>query len=309
MIDEGSLHGGSTSIGRMRARARDRPLGSLVDLPLPETAISAAKILPTFVAEPLGEVWEIVLEVESRPGVLIRAQASIAAHGLTVVSGQSFTPGEGGRTGFRCLVHPSASASKEATLSVLLAIPGVIDASVEESQDGFLIATGFPLLSSSGSRLAAFNAPHLARLFCNLRNLLRSGGTALLYKQGELLGEQSWTDYIQRIGRPHVLHELGYMLRLYETMGWGRVELVSVDRAEGTAEVRVRDNFECLGVQEWNPVCHFFRGHLAGAFSALWQVGVDCFEEECSAQGHPACTYRISIRRQAPSPPTDALYS
>ena len=294
------MNGGVSSFGRLHPRSQDL-LGLDVLTELTQTGDSSAspKMLPTYLADLAEGVWEIAVVLEKRPGLLPRVQATIEQQGLTSTSVQAFAAPGAPRTSLRCLVRPLGSTSKEAVLSAVLATPGVIDASIEEDQGKIFVASGFPLVGLNGVRLTTFTATHLSGLCGDLQDVLGSGGSFLLYKQGLLLGERTWADYLERVGRPYALQEWAYVLRLYETMGWGRVELVSVHHLAGVAEVRVRDNFECLGRCADHPICQLFRGHLAGAFSALWQRPVDCIEEKCTAEGHPSCTYLIAIR--APS--------
>ena len=297
-MTEGSrMNEGSSSFGRLDPRSAE-VLGAA-----PPTEIThagdtstAPKVLPTYVAEPEEGVWEISVVLENRPELLPRLEETIEQQGLAMTSVQAFAPSGDSRTSFRCLARPSGSTSKEAALSAVLATPGVIDANIEEDQGRFFVASGFPLVGLNGVRLATFTASHLAGLCRDVQEALGSGGSFLLYKQGLLLGERTWNDYLERIGRPYGLLAGGYGMRLSETMGGGQVELVSVHHLSGVAEVRVRDSFECLGRSADHPVCQLFRGHLAGAFSALWQRPVDCFEEKCTAEGHSACTYLIAMR-------------
>ncbi|MEM5882261.1 MAG: 4-vinyl reductase [Candidatus Aenigmatarchaeota archaeon] len=68
-----------------------------------------------------------------------------------------------------------------------------------------------------------------------------------------------------------------------------------VEETENYVLVKIYDSFETFLVSEKQnePICHFFRGVLAGLTAVIWGREVkECVEEKCKAKGDEYCLFR-----------------
>jgi len=89
--------------------------------------------------------------------------------------------------------------------------------------------------------------------------------------------------------------ELGLFREMFSASGWGSVQVINFDQ-EAKRAIIVLDNspfVSALKNKSKLPVDIFFRGALAGAFSAFFCEDVDCVEVECAALLGERCKFII----------------
>ncbi|MFQ5838752.1 MAG: V4R domain-containing protein [Thermoplasmata archaeon] len=123
------------------------------------------------------------------------------------------------------------------------------------------------------------------------------GAAALLYQAGREAGLSN-CDFLVDIWEPKDEEEFfTAMTRHFRSTGLFSLDHVKIDRTEGTATVRVTNNFETIpfeGSAE-TPVCHFLRGLLCGIMEkVLQEEDLICDEMKCQAKGDDRCEIVIS---------------
>lgn len=88
---------------------------------------------------------------------------------------------------------------------------------------------------------------------------------------------------------------LEYINKLAKLMGWGEVDIDSLDVEEGTFEIRIlhptlpsvyrREEDEMAD----EPICHYIRGMMEQAMNALMDCEVECQETQCAAVEGDVC--------------------
>ncbi|MFH1239666.1 MAG: 4-vinyl reductase [Candidatus Diapherotrites archaeon] len=84
----------------------------------------------------------------------------------------------------------------------------------------------------------------------------------------------------------------------FTASGWGKIEKINFDVKEKRAIVSL-ENSPFASALRWKtnkPVDHFMRGLLAGFFSKLFNLEVDCVETKCAAMNHNSCEFIIKSR-------------
>ncbi|MEM3648113.1 MAG: hypothetical protein QW506_02985 [Thermoproteota archaeon] len=93
----------------------------------------------------------------------------------------------------------------------------------------------------------------------------------MLYYQGFAIGNRTYQAYREETGleKPE---ELAGFLKIYlKTMGWGIMDIVSLNVEKGEACIRIHQSFECeTGKDSETPYGHFTRGILAGYFTSIF---------------------------------------
>lgn len=127
-----------------------------------------------------------------------------------------------------------------------------------------------------------------------IRQAMGSGGGFLVHRQGMAFGQAAWKRYLGRIGTVRTRARLEYAFRVWTTVGWGRMRVLKLAIAAGTASLRLREGAECEGRQSAFPYSQFLRGYLAGAFSVIFGSEATCTETKCVAKGDDACEFEIA---------------
>ena len=84
----------------------------------------------------------------------------------------------------------------------------------------------------------------------------------------------------------------------FTASGWGKLEIIDIDSKEKRAILSL-ENSPFASALRWKtnkPVDHFMRGLLAGFFSKLFKLEVDCVETKCAAMNHNFCEFIIKSR-------------
>ncbi len=257
------------------------------------------KELPTILCSRGLHLWWISVGLENRIGILADVARVVSDLGLNIGSSQSWVAADG-RTGrWTCFAETRETLTAARIESALQRRPGVTDVAVESDHHGVLIAKGYPILSTIGSRLVAITASPFSAMLDEVRMTLGSGGAVLLYQQGKALGKVTWEGNFSTVGEAVVHEEAAYLLELYSTLGWGQLESVTIDEASKRAVVVVSDSFECASTSGGSSCCYFLRGHIAGFFETLWKVPIQAAETTCRGKGDPVCTFEMT-REAAP---------
>lgn len=99
---------------------------------------------------------------------------------------------------------------------------------------------------------------------------------------------------------PPMLKAVQFLEEYFTASGWGKLSHVQIDEVNHRAIMVVDENpvAHALQGQFAKPVDHVYRGVLAGIFSKLFAMDMDCVEHQCSAQGHKTCEFVIQAQHE-----------
>jgi bacteriochlorophyll 4-vinyl reductase len=126
-----------------------------------------------------------------------------------------------------------------------------------------------------------------------------SAALIILYEGGKACGEFSAKQMMNQL-RSSVEDLLQAIARRKEAEGWGTITFQNLD-VEGShphGRIIVQDSFEARGYgPSTTPICHFLRGYLAGALSAILtprarRHKVELVETKCAAKGDEHCEFQ-----------------
>ncbi|HMD79515.1 MAG TPA: V4R domain-containing protein [Nitrososphaerales archaeon] len=168
----------------------------------------------------------------------------------------------------------------------------VSDIQVQESKNGFIADTSFPLTWASGDRAVMLRVSMTKTIF-NVVRAVPGIGEEVLYRMGFESGKSTWQDLFARL-HPATKEALADNLGIYAAVGWGRPELVELDQVGRRARIAFAEGFECEGTATGKPYSHFTRGHLAGAISAYFKADLKCVETRCVSAAARYCEFLVS---------------
>jgi len=192
-----------------------------------------------------------------------------------------------------------ADISAEELADEVRRIKGVKDVKVISSQiEGFIADDFSCILRTGGDRCIILRKQGYKGLIANIRERFGTGGEAFLY----YIGFETGVEY----GKSH--REMGLELgvvdparifrfigtSLFNSVGFGRAEVINVSANPPEATLRIYDSFECeLGLETGKPCSQFIRGMLAGVLTALFNRKMKAEETKCIAKGDPYCEFTI----------------
>ncbi len=160
--------------------------------------------------------------------------------------------------------------------------------------DGLLASLPTNKLSMAGSRCIIYRKPVYEAFIKSVQAVFGIGGSAILYHLGIVLGKESFKDH-KRLAKDDNELLISIVENFFRSVGYGILEVRSVDLNKGRVTVRVYDNFECeLYKKSDKPSSQYVRGILLGWFQEfLDKKDIKILETKCIAKGDPYCEYEI----------------
>ena len=255
------------------------------------------RVIPLYTVRPGKRLVLVAAEIDDRPGTAANVLKVLAEAGVNVRHQQANVMRDAGYGTIRAVGEAPPSLVRDEFEAALRETPGVRFARVEESPRGFLVDAALPLRAHGGrERVLSLTTTYFAEMLDHMRSNLGSGGAVLVNEQGYALGKEAWTGYVEQVGADRLAADLGYAMQVLAAVGWGRPRIVSANLADGTAEVRLEESFECSGRKLGAPYSQFLRGYLGGAFEVLARRPVECAETQCVAKGDEACVFEVRAK-------------
>lgn len=244
----------------------------------------------------------IVARIMPVPGVLATITRVLADYNVRILS-LNFTSRGDMRYVTMFADFTKARAPVDVIVSRLRELGFVKDVVVssEGVSDLLIDVLAFPPTTDMGkTRLVLFSAELFSKLLCTLYTKFGTGGAALVFHEGRLVGEM----LASRLGiKPRSSREVvARALKVLQAMGLGIPEVVRYDPSTPYALIRVINGFEPLACRELGePSCHYTRGMLAGFFSKAWGVSVRCRELKCVGAGDDFCEFEVTSAELTPT--------
>lgn len=251
------------------------------------------KDIPVYVFNPIKKNYHVYLRLRNEIGAIAEASYILKKASISILGGiTSVSNGEGTWSFFAESQKNGLSASD---VSYLLAkAKHVIDVSVEEDSEGFLVDTTFPLRWNTGERAIMIRHAFIVSMLDTIREKFGSVGEAIIYEEGVILGREGFREIVKKLGPEFARRHIDQMVRFYNAVGWGKVEIVHCNILEPRILLWVHESFECSGHSSEGSYSRFFRGHLAGAFSSLFGREMECNEIRCISSGNNRCEFLIT---------------
>ena len=238
------------------------------------------------------------ITVEARlmpaPGILVKTASIITELGMRILS-LTFTA-RGGRRYVTAFVDLTESEYGLGDLVERLRREEFV-VRIESSEaefPGLLVDRHcFPLEAMGGEiRALLVPAETFSEIFAVMRERYGASAWVLAFHLGRLLGESIARRLMELVEAPP--EDMARLFaQVYTAYGWGKMEVRPLFLGRGI-RVAVEENFEALAYgRSLEPVCHFTRGVIAGAASAV--LGRECSVEEvkCRAMGDERCEFVV----------------
>ena len=130
-------------------------------------------------------------------------------------------------------------------------------------------------------------------LFGVIREELGPSASVIFYHIGIRAGRDAFKSHVKILkGKKDTASLVRLCEALWRTVGFGRLEIVSLDTQRGRAVARVYDNFECeMFKNSGEPQGYLTRGLLEGWFEGILGPELKSEETKCIAKGDPHCEF------------------
>lgn len=254
------------------------------------------KDVNVYLYNPAKRYFHIVIEMDNVPGALNNVLELMGKFRINVLGSFSSVDGSAKLGVWSGFVEDSDHTAAQLR-SGLAASPHVHDAMVVESNKGFLVdGVHFPLTFNTGDRAVMLDSKAVARMLANVMEEFGSGGSVILYEEGKSYGKEVASEYARTLGGEFISANLAEVLKLYQALGWFRVESAVVDPIREVITVQAAENFECEAPRAGPAHSHFVRGHLEGMISVWLGEELESKETECSASGAKFCEFEFRPR-------------
>lgn len=252
------------------------------------------KELPIWEYAPDRHLAEITIRLKNVKGAL--AQVSVLAAHLNVKVLGGFTSAPSNATigvwSFFADITDSPDIAK--IRRAIMELPVVEAVEVVEADDGFMVdRQNFPLKFSS-RRALVMRTDALNGMFQRLWDVFGSGAVAIVDQMAEAMGKYSAQEVLDDLGREMVVGSFDEVLGMYTALGFAQVEVVSKEK--DSLVIQAKSNFECQSNAK-NSVRRkstFFRGHLRGFISTVFDSDYEVTESACVAQGDDTCSFSLT---------------
>jgi predicted hydrocarbon binding protein len=147
-----------------------------------------------------------------------------------------------------------------------------------------------------------FGQPDLlipARGFLKIqKELVKSGKENLIYESGKESG-YDWFEGMSKNRKMKVTDVANWGSDLVTLSGWGIAELKKIKQSEKYMEFNLINSTIAKNYGKSNePVCHMFRGLVAGAAEFTFKCKIDAVETKCIAKGDSICEFIIQPKQK-----------
>ncbi len=245
---------------------------------------------------PDRKLAHFVVRMKNTPGALEVSSAIATRHKVNILSGFHHAKSDSNHAFWSFFADfTGTEISPDELAKELEFLPSTVEVRFKIPRRGLLIDSFHFPLRWGGQRAILMRTDSLASIFSRITGVFGDGAAArvVMFEMGEAAGRAIMKDLLTQLGSV-VRDELGSIVGLYSSNGWGIFEIVSVDLDRKNAEFRVRDNFECASYKESAiPRSNFIRGHIAGWFAELVGSRVEVVEKSCEAKSDPFCYFVV----------------
>ena len=246
-----------------------------------------------------AKLAQFSIQMRNVVGAMHEQTEVLAKHGVRILSGFHNAPFqvESGEWSFFA-DFTKADMDPETLAAELRSSSSVLKVRYQTEGDGFIIDDlHFPTLLGS-ERVIVVRSTVLKAMIRRVNAIFGAESEpahVILHQIGEAGGISEFESIKQFTGVDFIRKNVARAFNLYTALGYGVSNVTALDFDRKTAEIHVREGFECASSN--NPSgrrrSHFIRGLIAGWFSRLFESRISVVETECVARGDPECVFQI----------------
>lgn len=253
------------------------------------------KDVPVWEYAPSRKLAQITVSLKNVSGALAQSSKLVADMGIQVLSGFTSAPSEspiGVWSFFADVTDSEVDITK--IRRVLLEAPLVEGVDIQRAEDGFMVDRQHFPVRFSNRRALIMRTDALSGMFDRMWSVFGTGAVAIIDQMAEAMGKHTAKEIMEDLGRDLAEQSLDEILSTYTALGYGQLEVKRTE--ESSMTIRATGLFECESnaKNDAGRKSTFFRGHLRGLLSTIFDCDYDVTEVECVAEGDQACSFNVS---------------
>ncbi|MDG6901375.1 MAG: hypothetical protein JRM80_05380 [Nitrososphaerota archaeon] len=252
------------------------------------------KNVPVWEYAPDRRLAEVTVRLKNVKGALAKCARLVAELDIRVLGGftSASSASSVGVWSFFADITDSPDLTK--IRRALMDLPVVEGVEVLAAEDGFMVdRQNFPLMFSN-RRALIMRTDALSGMFAHLWSVFGSGSVAIIDQMAESMGRFTAKEVLDDLGREFAIRSLDEILGTYTALGYAQVEVTRRDA--DSVNVSAKGLFECEsnaknGIRRKST---FFRAHLRGLISTIFDADFEVTEVECVAEGDEACSFTMT---------------
>lgn len=249
--------------------------------------------------KPTAKLAQFSIEMRNVVGALQEQTDSVGKHGVNILSGFHDAPlsAETGVWSFFA-DFTKADIEPEALATELSSHRSVLKVHCKRSEDGFITDTMHFPVEVGKERAIIVRASILVSILERIKAIFgpeSRSAQVILHQIGEAGAQRVFESVRTMTGPDFIKNNVARALSLFTAVGWGIIDVKTVNLEGKTAEVHVEAGFESADSRNTSSTarCHFIRGLLTGWFSQLFERKIGVTETQCIAKGDPACVFLV----------------
>lgn len=148
-------------------------------------------------------------------------------------------------------------------------------------------------MSHNGIRYFLIRPETMGDLYALVKQALGEKGDEAFFQAGYTGVSRSLRSYNRQLGLAGEAL-LPYLMRTGTQLGWGRMELLSLDLAGKAMNIEVKNSVFAQASSRREPQCHMLRGVLAAAGEAVFGAPARAQEVACLGMGDASCRFLVT---------------
>jgi predicted hydrocarbon binding protein len=246
---------------------------------------------------PSRKLAEIVVRIKNEKGALAKLSKAISRADVNMLTG-SFTAPSGSSLATLSFFADVTDAPKglPGLKRYLGALDVVESVDATAAEDGFMVDRKHFPVRWAGRRAVVIRAHALNGMLERLWTVFGTGAVTIIDQMAEAMGRSLAEEIIEDLGSDFVADNLDELIGAYSALGYADVSIQRSRSANFPIVVNAAELFECganakQGVRQKSA---FFRAHLRGFMSAIFEKEFDVSEAQCVTEGDEVCSFRIA---------------
>ncbi len=179
----------------------------------------------------------------------------------------------------------------------LLSLDMIESVDVMTAEDGFMVDKQHFPVQWAGRRAIVMRAEALNEMLNRLWAVFGTGAVTIVDQMAEAMGRHSAKEIIEDFGAKFATEQLDELIGTYSALGYADVSIERSRSSELPLVVNAKELFECEANAKQKVVRRsaFFRAHLRGFMSAIFDKDFDVSEVQCVTEGDDVCSFRVAL--------------
>lgn len=260
------------------------------------------------------EIWEyapgrrlaeVVIRIRNERGALAKCTGVISGMDVNILTGFVTAPSSSPIATMSFFADVTDSRDGLVELKRRLEALSVIESvDVAAAEDGFIVDNKHFPVQWAGRKAIILRADALSEMLSRLRSVFGSGAATIIDQMAEAMGRHSAKEMVDDFGRAFAVDHIDELLSAYAALGYAEVSVERRKPREFPVVVHAEHLFECEAnaARSVRQRSVFFRAHLRGLISGIFDTEFDVSEAQCVAEGDDVCSFRLAMSESAMPP-------